>query len=720
VSAIPPAGAHGGDGVAVAAALGLDPEEVLDLSQSLNPVAPDFTPVIEAHVADLRRYPDPTKATASLAKAMGVDTAQLLLTNGGAEAISLVAAEIGGWSVDPDFSLYPRRAPAEDVGRTRGDRTPPGTRARGRGSEGTGEGPLWRSNPHSPSGRLAPSEVRAGVWDEAFFPLATGRWTRGDPAVVVGSLTKLLACPGLRVGYVLGDPDIVERCRGRQPAWSVNGLVTAALAELLEPVDLPKWSAAVRDLREELVRLLRAHGLEPRPSDASWVLVDAPGLRERLAPLGIVVRDCASFALPGVVRIGVPSADGLARLDAALTRLRGPADGPIERHGQSPAHVRRRPARHDPDRARSRPNDQGDLRVEQTSFRSAAASVVAVDPGSAAAAAEHHDHLTKPRGSLGRLEEMGVRLCAIARICPPPVPEPVTVAVFAGDHGVVVEGVTPWPQEVTAQMVANFCAGGAAINVLARNAAAKVVVVDVGVAADLPAEAPGLLRRTVRRGTRNMALEAAMTGEEACAALEVGAEVARGEVERGARLLVTGDMGIGNTTPSAALVAALAGVSPGAVTGRGTGIDDPTLARKISVVERALQRVRPGAGPIEILCELGGLEIAALAGFMVGGAAERVPVVVDGVIAAAGALVAAALVPDVIGYLIAGHRSSEPGSAAALEHLGLAPLLDLDLRLGEGSGAMLAVPAVQAAAKILREMSTFDSAGVTDKGDPRS
>ena len=357
--------------------------------------------------------------------------------------------------------------------------------------------------------------------------------------------------------------------------------------------------------------------------------------------------------------------------------------------------------------------------MDPTSFRSAAAAVRTVDASSAAAAAEHHDRLTKPRGSLGRLEDTGVRLCAIARTCPPPVPEPVTVAVFAGDHGVVAEGVTPWPQEVTAQMVANFCAGGAAINVLARHTGAQVVVVDVGVATEIPAETPGLLHRKVRRGTRNLALEAAMTSEEATAALDVGADVAGNAVDAGARLLVTGDMGIGNTTPSAALIAALTARTPATVTGRGTGIDDPMLERKVAVIEGALSRLRPGSGPLEVLCEVGGLEIAAIAGFIVGGASQGVPVVVDGVIAAAAALVATEVVSDVGGYLIAGHRSSEPGSAAALEHLGLSPILDLDLRLGEGSGAVLAVPAIQGAAKILREMSTFDSAGVTDKSDPR-
>ncbi|MGA2521702.1 MAG: nicotinate-nucleotide--dimethylbenzimidazole phosphoribosyltransferase [Acidimicrobiales bacterium] len=355
------------------------------------------------------------------------------------------------------------------------------------------------------------------------------------------------------------------------------------------------------------------------------------------------------------------------------------------------------------------------------SFETARGAIRPVDGSAASAAAEHHDRLTKPRGSLGRLEELGVQLSAIAGTCPPPVPEPVAVVVFAGDHGVVAEGVTPWPQEVTAQMVANFCAGGAAINVLARHVGAEVVVVDVGVATPVPGDdgSETLLRRNVRRGTRNLAREPAMTPQEAMAALDVGAAVAAAVVGRGARLLVTGDMGIGNTTASAALIAALTGRSATQVTGRGTGVDDTTLARKVSVVEQALARVPAGAGPLVVLAELGGLEIAALCGFIVGGAAAGVPVVVDGVIAAAAALVARAFAPDVPGYLVAGHRSSEPGASVALDVLGLEPVLDLGMRLGEGSGAALAVSVVQAAAKVLGEMATFDSAGVTDKGDPR-
>jgi nicotinate-nucleotide--dimethylbenzimidazole phosphoribosyltransferase len=283
---------------------------------------------------------------------------------------------------------------------------------------------------------------------------------------------------------------------------------------------------------------------------------------------------------------------------------------------------------------------------------------------------------------------------------------------------VVAEGVTAWPQEVTAQMVANFCAGGAAINVLARHIGADVIVTDVGVATPIPSDAPGLVRRTVRPGTGNIAVEAAMTPVEARSALDVGAGVAAQAAAGGARMLVTGDMGIGNTTASAAVIAALTGLPAAAVTGRGAGADDAILARKTQVVERALRRIPVQADPLLILTELGGLEIAALAGLIVGGAASRLPVVIDGVIAAAAALAAAALVPDAARYLIGGHRSAEPGSAAALSHLGIEPLLDLQMRLGEGSGATLAVPLVQAAAKILAEMATFDAAGVAGKQQP--
>jgi nicotinate-nucleotide--dimethylbenzimidazole phosphoribosyltransferase len=328
-------------------------------------------------------------------------------------------------------------------------------------------------------------------------------------------------------------------------------------------------------------------------------------------------------------------------------------------------------------------------------------------PEAAQAARDLHDRLTKPRGSLGRLEDLGVRLAGIYGECPPPMPDSAVVAVFAGDHGVVAEGVTPWPQEVTAQMVANFCAGGAAINVLARQAEAAVVVVNVGVASALP-DHPTLLQRNVRRGTGNIAVEPAMTADEVERAIAVGAEIARSRVDDGARVLITGDMGIGNTTPSAALIAAYTGRGATDVTGRGTGIDDATWRRKVDVVERALARAKGG----DPLVEVGGLEIAALAGFI---GAATVPVIIDGVIGCAALLAAHARDASVVDRCVAGHVSTEPGAAVALGHVGLEPILDLGLRLGEGTGAVLALHMVRASALILREMATFDEAGIARK-----
>ena len=301
-------------------------------------------------------------------------------------------------------------------------------------------------------------------------------------------------------------------------------------------------------------------------------------------------------------------------------------------------------------------------------------TVAAIEPADAAAvraAEERQGLLTKPRGSLGVLEELGSRLAGMYAVCPPPLPQPVAIAVFAGDHGVHAQGVSPWPQEVTAQMVGNFLAGGAVINALGRQVGAEVTVVDVGVAA---------------------------------------------EVAEGNRLLVSGDMGIANTTASAALVSTFTGLDVEEVTGRGTGIDDAMLAHKVAVVRRALEVNGVTADdPVAALAAVGGLEHAAVVGFLLGAAAERTPVVLDGVIACSAALVAAAIAPAARDYWVAGHRSVEPGASAALAHLGLTPLVSLDLRLGEGSGAALAVPLVQAAARVLREVATFDSAGVTDK-----
>jgi nicotinate-nucleotide--dimethylbenzimidazole phosphoribosyltransferase len=349
-------------------------------------------------------------------------------------------------------------------------------------------------------------------------------------------------------------------------------------------------------------------------------------------------------------------------------------------------------------------------------FVTAVARVAPLDHEAMRAARQRHDRLTKPAGSLGRLEALGVHLAGIAGQVPPPVPEPAAVAVFAADHGVVASGVTPWPQDVTAQMVANFVAGGAAINAIAAQVGASVCVVDVGVAGDL-AHLSGVRHEKVRAGTRDLAREPAMGSADVFAALDAGARVAADLVAGGARLLVTGEMGIGNTTASAACIAAFTGRPAPEVTGRGTGVDDATLARKREIVAAAAQRTRGWLDPVSILGEAGGLEIAALAGFVVGGAAAGVPVVVDGVIALAALLAADALAPGVRSRVVAGHRSTEPGATVALDHLGLVPLLDLDLRLGEGTGACLAVPLVQAAARVLADMATFDAAAVSERPD---
>ncbi|MFF7320232.1 nicotinate-nucleotide--dimethylbenzimidazole phosphoribosyltransferase [Streptomyces albogriseolus] len=328
---------------------------------------------------------------------------------------------------------------------------------------------------------------------------------------------------------------------------------------------------------------------------------------------------------------------------------------------------------------------------------------------------ERQKRMTKPAGALGMLEIISAQLSGLSRQCPPPIPEPAAVAIFAGDHGVHAQGVTPWPQEVTAQMVANFLGGGAVCNAFAAQVGAEVCVVDVGVSSDLPAT-PGLLPRKIRAGTSDMTAGPAMTREEAKQAVEVGIETARDLVAAGNKALLTGEMGIANTTASAALISVYTGADPAEVTGRGTGINDETLARKTDVVRRALDLHQPDpSDPLGVLAAVGGFEHAAMVGLLLGGASLRTPVILDGVSAGAAALVARAIAPEVLAACIAGHRSAEPGHVAALNKLGLRPLVDLDLRLGEGTGALLALPLVQSTARAMHEVATFDSAGVTEK-----
>ncbi len=329
-------------------------------------------------------------------------------------------------------------------------------------------------------------------------------------------------------------------------------------------------------------------------------------------------------------------------------------------------------------------------------------------------AEERQARLTKPPGSLGMLEWLGIRVAGIQGRFPPEAERKV-IFTLAADHGVAEEGVSAFPKEVTRQMVLNFLRGGAAINVLARHAGAEVVVVDMGVEGEL--EHPELVSRKIGYGTGNIAREPAMSREEAVRAVEAGIEVASEVIEsRGAQVIGVGDMGIANTTASAAVCAAITGRAPEEVTGRGTGVSDDAWRRKVEVVRRALKLNAPDPeDPLDVLAKVGGYEIAGIAGVILAGAAMRVPVLIDGFISTAGALIAAGMAPACREFMLASHRSAEPGHRVMLEHLSLKPILDLNLRLGEGTGAALAMHIVEASVKVLREMATFDEAGVEEK-----
>jgi nicotinate-nucleotide--dimethylbenzimidazole phosphoribosyltransferase len=355
------------------------------------------------------------------------------------------------------------------------------------------------------------------------------------------------------------------------------------------------------------------------------------------------------------------------------------------------------------------------MNTDELALRELCAQVPDPNPATAAAARARLDRLTKPPGSLGALEPLIVRLAAITSQVQPTFAQP-AVLLAAGDHGVVHERISAYPQSVTAQMVLNFLRGGAAINALAASANARVIVVDAGVAADLP-DHPGLQRASAGRGTRNLLREPAMTRAEAAAAIVAGARIAADEIESGLDLLALGEMGIGNTTAAACLTSAFTGAPPELTTGRGAGLDDARLEHKRAVVAAALGRARPKpADALGVLAELGGFEIAFLAGAALAAAARRVPVVLDGYITTSAALVGVTLAPNLRHFLIAAHRSAEPGHRVALDHLDLQPLLTLDMRLGEGSGAAIALPIIQGAARVMRDMATFEQAGVDDQG----
>lgn len=336
-----------------------------------------------------------------------------------------------------------------------------------------------------------------------------------------------------------------------------------------------------------------------------------------------------------------------------------------------------------------------------------------VDPSWIRRARARQLELTKPPESLGRLEEIANRIAAIQVTLSPAIVRP-TIILFAADHGVCGEGVNPYPQTVTAQMVMNFLRGGAAINALARTTGVELEIVDAGVAHDIP-ESPNLIRRPVARGTKNFCREPAMTRGEAQQALSLGIEMAGHAVKQGCTLLGMGEMGIGNTTAASALTAALTGLEPDAVIGRGTGADDACMARKHSAVERALRlHTSHISDPLDLLARLGGFEIGALSGVCLAAAANRCAIVADGFIATAAAALATRFDPNIRDYLFAAHRSTEPGHAPLLALLNQRPILDLDMRLGEGTGAALALPIIRAAVEAFTRMATFESAGVSN------
>jgi nicotinate-nucleotide--dimethylbenzimidazole phosphoribosyltransferase len=336
-----------------------------------------------------------------------------------------------------------------------------------------------------------------------------------------------------------------------------------------------------------------------------------------------------------------------------------------------------------------------------------------LDDSAMTAARQRQDMLTKPHGSLGKLEDLSIQIAGI-KADPLPGIEHKAIITMAADHGVVAEGITLYPQEVTSQMVLNFLDGGAAINVLAKHIRARVLVVDMGVIGGFDPN-PGLICKMIDFGTQDMAIGPAMTRQQAIDALETGIELVEDELGKGLDIIATGDMGIGNTTASSAIFAAVSGLKVDKITGRGTGIGDEQLAHKIAIIEKALAVNRPDPeDAVDILAKVGGFEIGGLAGVILAGAAYRIPVVIDGFISGSAALIAKGLSPQVKDYIIASHLSAEAGHRLLLEFLGLKPLLDLNMRLGEGTGAALAISIAEASVKILNGMATFSEAGVSE------
>lgn len=654
---------------------------------------------LRASLDDVGAYPDPTPAEQAVAARHGVPATHVLATAGAAEAFSLVA-RLRRWQrpvvVHPQFT-EPHAALEQAGHRVTSVLTRPG--------DGFALDPaavpadadlVVVGNPTNPTGRLHPPTDllalrrpgRLVVVDEAFIDTVPGEagTLAGEPLdglVVLRSLTKHWSIPGVRAGYLLGAPDAVAALRREQVPWSVSTTAAAAIGACCTVEALAEADHRARTIaawRGHLVGSLAEAGVAVLPSDTSFVLARlGVGGRERLRARGVAVRRCDTF--PGLdagwVRVAVRPPEVTDLLVSALAAGPGgrpttPPGGPVP-------------------------------------------APVAPDATSAAAAAERLAGLAVPTGALGRLGELATWLCAVQGQVPPCPLDDVRLVIFAGDHGVAGHGVSAYPPEITGAMVRTFVAGRAGVNALAAVHGVRVRVLDLGVDADLDGLPAEVGAHKVRRGSGAIHLEDALTAEETQRAVAVGRGVAEQEVAAGAQLLLSGDMGIGNTTPAAALVAAGLGLGAGdvaAVAGRGTGVDDAGLARKREVLAAALERVGDrAADPVDALAALGSADLAATVGYLLGAAEAGVPVLLDGLMSVACALTAERIAPGTAAWCVAGHRSPEPAQTLALERLGLEPLLDLGMRLGEGSGAVTAVPLLRSAVALLRDVALLSDLG---------
>ncbi|ANH40247.1 Nicotinate-nucleotide--dimethylbenzimidazole phosphoribosyltransferase [Nocardioides dokdonensis FR1436] len=649
---------------------------------------------LRASLDDVGAYPDPGAAEHAIALRHDRPAEEVLATAGAAEAFSLVA-RLRPWRrpvvVHPQFT-----EPHAALERAGHRVTTVLTRAENGFALDPGAVPpdadlVVVGNPTNPTGRLHPVDDllalrrpgRLVVVDEAFIDTVPGE--RGTLAgappeglVVLRSLTKHWSIPGVRAGYLLGAAGDVAALRRGQVPWSVSTTAAAAIQACCTDealAEAERRAHLITQWRTHLVAALAGLGIRTLPSQTSFLLARlGPDGRAHLREHGIAVRRCDTFPGldPGWARIAVRPPGTTDHLVHAL--LARPIASPT------------------PGGPMSSPRP-----------------LTAPDSASAGAAAERLAGLAVPAGALGRLGELGVWLSGVQGQCPPRPLDDVRLVIFAGDHGVAGHGVSAYPPAITAAMVRTFVAGRAGVNALAAAHDVRVRVLDVGVDDDLEGLPAEVSADKVRRGSGAIHLEDALSAEETQQALAVGRRVAEREIAEGAQLLLSGDMGIGNTTPAAALVAAglgLGAADAALVAGRGTGVDDAGLDRKTAVLAEALARVGERAtDPVETLTALGSADLAATVGYLLAATQAGVPVLLDGLMSVACALTAERIAPGTAAWCTAGHRSPEPAQSLALAHLGLEPLLDLGMRLGEGSGAVTAVPVLRSAVSLLRDVA---------------